>query len=188
MSAPRVIGLDPSLTGTGVAGLGWSETLGSVGNVEKDTIAKRHDRITGLAARVVELVGHADLVVIEAPAFDAKSTSGVDRAGLWWDIYRRLRSRDIPVVDITTGGLKVYATGVGGASKIRVVEQVARRLGDVWEDLGGDDNRADAVVLCAMGLDRLGAPVVSMPANHRRALNAVRWPDLPALAVAGEPS
>lgn len=181
MTGPQVRGVDPSMTGTGVAGLGWSEALGSDGNMHQDTADQRWSRITELAARVVELVGAADLVVIEAPAFDAKSTSSVDRAGLWWEIFRRLRGRDIPVVEVTAKGLKVYATGGGVATKQKVLEQVVRRLGDTWTDLGGDDNRADAVVLCAMGLDYLGHPAAKMPANHRRALDAVKWPELPAL-------
>lgn len=177
---PRVIGLDPSLTGTGVAGYGWSVAVGSKGNVTKDPYPDRYARIVDLAERVNTQIGRADLVVMEAPAFDAKSTSAHDRAGLWWEIYGRLTRRRVPIATVTTGGLKKYATGSGNAAKTRVVEQVARRFGHIWVDLGGDDNRADAAVLAAMGLDHYAAPVVSLPAAHRVALTAVAWPDLPS--------
>lgn len=172
----RVVGLDPSLTGTGIAGNGWSVAVGSVGNVTKDPYPLRWARISDLAARVIEQIGAPDLVVLEAPAFDAKSTSAHDRAGLWWKVYGRLLAHEIPVAIVTTGGLKRYATGKGVAKKTHIVEQVARRLGHIWEDLGGDDNQADAVVLCAMGYDAMGSPVAAMPATHRAALAAVDWP------------
>lgn len=172
----RVIGLDPSLTGTGIAGHGWSLAVASTGNVVKDAYPARWWRINDLAARVVEQVGMPDLVVIEAPSFDSKSTSAHDRAGLWWKLYGRLTGAGIPVATVTPSQLKKYALGKGVGSKAQVIEQVTRRLGHIWTDLAGDDNQADAVVLCAMGLDAVGAPVVTLPAANRAALTAVDWP------------
>lgn len=184
----RVIGLDPSLTGTGIAAAGWSVAVGSTGNVIADTYAARLARISGLADRVIDQIGQPDLVVLEAPAFDARSTSAHDRAGLWWKLYGRLIGRGIPVATVTTGGLKKYATGKGAAKKNLVVEQVTRRLGHIWDELGGDDNRADAIVLCAMGHDALGQPLAPMPATHRAALAAVAWPEIAAATAEQVPA
>lgn len=173
----RITGLDLSLTGTGIAGNGWSLALGSTGNVVKDPYPARWTRINDLTARIIEAVGAPDLVVMEGPSFNSVSTSDHDRAGLWWKVYGRLVGADIPVAIVTPSQLKKYALGKGSGRKQQVIEQVVRRFGHIWTDLGGDDNQTDAAVLCAMGYDALGSPLVPMPAAHRAALTAVTWPE-----------
>lgn len=172
----RIIGLDPSLTGTGIAGRGWSIAVGSTGNVTKDPYPARWWRINDLTARIAQEIGTPDLIVMEGPSFNSKSTSDHDRAGLWWKLYGRLTGAGIPVAVVTPSQLKKYALGKGVGKKQQVIEQVTRRLGHIWTDLGGDDNQADAIVLCAMGHDAMRDPLVPLPATHRAALIAVDWP------------
>ncbi len=66
-----------------------------------------------------------------------------------------------------------YATGKGNAGKADVVREVTRRFD--W--FTGGEDEADALVLAAMGADWLGYPIVPMPAVHRKALDAVQWPE-----------
>lgn len=173
---PRVIGIDPSLTATAVVStLGWCELVG-IDGVTKLPVWDRADAITALARQIVDLVDGADLVVIEQVAA-AKAYGGAsERAGLFWEIARLLRAREIPFVEVTPAHLKTYATGKGQCPKGAVIAAVTRR----WPqyETSGDDNLCDAVTLCALGADWLGAPLAKMPATHRAALDKVAWPEL----------
>jgi crossover junction endodeoxyribonuclease RuvC len=181
MTGPRVLGIDPSLTATGIASsAGWTEVVGSVG-VRTDGYPERHQRLRAVRAKVIQLLPQVpaviDLVVMEGPAYSRSSPSAFDRAALWWDLYSRLAGRHIPVAVVAPTSRAMYATGRGNAGKGAVVDAVARR----WPLYAteGNDNKADAVVLMAMGLDWLGHPLCPMPKPHRRALDKVAWPVVP---------
>lgn len=181
MTAPRVIGLDLSLTGSGIASSdGWCEVVG-----QKDVTTQPLDRrlaiIDDLAAQILNLVCAPDLVVIEQPAFSRAGAGSIERHALWWLVVRSLRGHELPVAEVTARGRMRYATGKGAATKSAVVDAAARR----WPsfETGGNDNLADAVVLCAMGRDWLGAPLSTLPQTHRAALAVVTWPDLLAVAA-----
>jgi len=112
---------------------------------------------------------------MEGPSYRSADPSVWDRAFLWWVIYSALHSeRGIPVAVAAPALRAMYATGKGNASKNAVVDAVARR----WPHIptGGDHNVCDAIVLMAMGCDRLGHPLTPVPATHRRALDRVAWP------------
>ncbi|MDP4501021.1 RuvC family protein [Nonomuraea turcica] len=176
-AAPRVYSLDVSLTATGIASsLGWCDTIGTTG-VTTLPLAERDQALCELADRITHLIPlTADLVLIEAPAYSRSSGGAHERAGLWWRIVHRLHNLDIPVVEVNPAHRGIYATGKSQPKKTEVVDAVARRW-STWET-GGDDNCADAVVLMAMGLDHLGAPLTPMPAKHRAALDRVAWPEV----------
>lgn len=182
MSTSHVIGLDLSLTGSGVASsAGWCEVVG-----QKDVTTQPLDRrlaiIDDLADRILTLVRSPQLVVIEQPAFSRAGAGSIERHALWWLIVRALRGRDVPVAEVTARGRMRYATGKGAATKSAVVDAVARRWSSF--ETGGNDNLADSVVLCAMGCDHLGSPLAAVPQTHRAALDAVKWPDLGLMGVA----
>jgi crossover junction endodeoxyribonuclease RuvC len=80
----------------------------------------------------------------------------------------------IPVVEVNSSSRMRYATSKGAASKGAIIDAVARRL--PMFETKGDENLADAAILCAMGRDHLGEPLAPMPATHRAALGAVKWP------------
>jgi crossover junction endodeoxyribonuclease RuvC len=120
----------------------------------------------------------AALVVIEQPAFSRQTGHMHDRSGLWWLVVNELHSYEFPVVEVTPGSLKKYATGSGTATKHAVVDATARRFPDI--DTAADDNRCDALWLAAMGYDHLGHPIVTVPAAHRAALAKVQWGDVAA--------
>lgn len=173
---PRVIGIDPSLTATGIASsLGWCLKVGQSG-ITTLGLDARLDAIDMLVEQIVEHVGRPELALIEQPAFSRAVGGAMERHALWWLLVRALRRREIPVAIVYARGRMRYATGKGAATKSAVVDAVARRL--PMFATGGDDNLADAAVLCAMGADRLGVPMVVMPATHRAALDAVEWPEL----------
>jgi Holliday junction resolvasome RuvABC endonuclease subunit len=170
-----VIGLDLSLTGSGVASSnGWCERVG-ITDVTTRSLGERIVAVDHIANQVLALVGRATLVCLEVPAFSRAGGGALERGALWWLVARSLRNREIPVAEIFNQHRMRYATGKGSASKGAIVDAVARR----WPqfETGGDDNLADAAVLAAMGADWLGHPLAPMPATHRRALDGVKWPD-----------
>jgi crossover junction endodeoxyribonuclease RuvC len=190
MTAPLpVVGLDLSLTGTGVATAGGCRTIVSSGRKDSPLPA-RHARLADLASQIVLAVAEASrqeigartqvLVVLEAPAYDSRTGHQHDRSGLWWLVVHQLLGNGDLVAEVTTGGLKKYATGKGNASKDAVLLAVARRFPNVEVT---DNNQADALVLRAMGCHRYGRPIVTVPAVHAAALEPVRWPAVDVLAV-----
>ncbi len=169
---PRVIGLDMSLTCTGVAGNGWTDTIKPINKV------RGHERLAVILDRVGDFVFHADLVVIEGPAYGAQR-AGIqkghhERAGLWWLVTHKLWSCHVPFAVADPTSVKRYATGKGNADKAAVIREVTRR----FEWFSGGEDEADALALAAMGADWLGHPIVDLPKTHRAALDAVRWPEV----------
>jgi crossover junction endodeoxyribonuclease RuvC len=174
---PRVIGIDLSLTSTGVAGGTWAETIGGGSLPRKGaTLQQKWTRIRRVRAHLLEHIDGSELVVIESPAYSKGADPGAhERAALWWLVVGRCLSREIPIAEVSTSTLKVYATGRGNAKKEDVVQEVQRRRPDLT--FRGND-QADAITLAAMGLDALGHPPVPMPQTHRRALDSVHWPEV----------
>jgi Holliday junction resolvasome RuvABC endonuclease subunit len=175
VTPPKVIGVDLSLTGTGIASnLGWCQLIGETG-ITTRPLDERIHAIDRLADQIITTVGRdCALVAIEIPAFSRSGAGNHERSALWWKVVRRLRLRDTPVAEIPIQARMRYATGRGAAHKGAVIDAVARRL--PMFDTRGDDNLADAAVLAAMAADHLGHPLAAMPATHRAALNAVHWP------------
>lgn len=174
----NVVGIDPSITATGLAASGGStRTMGRVG-ITKLPLDQRISALMQLRAEIVAwTMGRCPtLVVIEHPAFSRAGGGAVERHWLFLDIAAALLAQDIPVVEVGPGQRAQYATGKAGASKSAVVDAVARRFPEF--QTGGDNNLADAVVLAAMGADHLGQPLAAMPATHRAALAKVNWPNL----------
>ncbi|TFV90426.1 hypothetical protein [Blastococcus sp. CT_GayMR16] len=178
-----VVGLDLSLTATGIATPDGVQTVGSKGKAGA-TLLQRSVRLHDLAMDIGAAVdgvasrhrGQRVLVVVEGPAFDSRTGHQHDRSGLWWLVVDELcGSSFADVVEVTTGGVKKYATGKGNAGKDEVLAAVVRRYPDV--DVT-NNNEADALVLRAMGCDHLGQPLAVVPQSHRASLDKVAWPDI----------
>lgn len=171
--APRVAGIDVSLTGTAVATLGGTVRIPTTGR-RADPLTARHARLVGIARRVLTEVGTVDLAVIEGPAHRAGHMSGHhDGSGLWWLIVDGLLDRDIPVSVMPPACRAKYATGNGAARKAHVMDAVRRRYGAAV----ATDDEADALALRAAGLDWLGYPLATVPDSHRTALLGAAWPE-----------
>lgn len=169
-----VVGIDPSLTSTGVAMVQggqartWRVRSKGVARAPWDA---RFARIQDVASRVCATVPVGALVVMEAPSYGSASTSVHDRAGLWWEVYRRLVARGAAVVPVSPSQRMKYATGSGRADKDAVLAAVVRRYLDV--DVSGNDE-ADALVFAAIGARLVGAPLeASLPKAHLAALDKI---------------
>jgi crossover junction endodeoxyribonuclease RuvC len=166
---PAVIGLDLSLTCTGVAGNGWTRALKPPADL--DGMRRLH----WLREHIIDCCRPWDLVVIEGYAYArsngqaaAGELSGIIRYALW--------RRDIPFIIVQPSSVKKYATGNGNAAKDAMLGAAYKRL----PGFDGGNDEADAAWLRAMALDALGWPLVTMPAANRAALGKVDWPELVA--------
>lgn len=163
----KVVGLDLSITATGVA-----ERDGTAFTIKSTAVGDR--RLVEIRDVVGLVVGGCDLVAIEDLPTHAKA------AGITGMVHGAVRAAlimwGIPYVLITPATLKKYATGRGNADKTAMALAAYKRAGLEF----GDDNQVDAWWLRAAALDHLGAAPVQMPAAQRAALDVVTWPTLPA--------
>lgn len=177
---PRVVGLDLSLTRTGICLPDGSATL-----LRPKT--KGCERMVEIRNEVIWFTGHADLVfradprpprcdivAIEGFAY-GRPNKAHDIGGIGWIIRVALHEAGIKYVEIPPTVLKRYATGKGNAGKPDMLAAAIRRL----DYLGSDDNEADAMWLHALAMDAYGDPVVTMPQAQRdAAVKALSWPRL----------
>ena len=160
----RIIGIDPSLTATGIATIDTNhpdhirihtETIHSTktGN----TITHRLTRFGTVADTLLDTMPtNLDLAIIEGPAYAAHGAGTWDRAGMWWNIARILHRLDIPTIEVPPATRCRYATGKGNAAKDVVMISAVRRYpaADIT-----DNNQADAVILAAIGARLAGHPI-----------------------------
>ncbi len=159
-----VVGLDLSLTGTGVAAIDMATAALStavhsspppaVGNLAGHAARHRH-----LADGIVAQVVAADpaLAVIEGLQFSVKMRdSSLTRRGfLWWAVIEGLCDAGVPVMEVTPQQIKQFATGRGNASKAEMVAAYAKAWPDA--DLGRNvEDRADAAHAAALGAAWIG--------------------------------
>jgi Holliday junction resolvasome RuvABC endonuclease subunit len=168
----RVIGIDPSLTATGIA---YADGSTSTVTYEKTTTGDQR------LAVIYELVQDATAVPFRAVSVDLAVVEdlpthahGAGKTGMAQGVVRlALISLSVPYILVTAATLKKLATGKGTASKSEMRMQLYKRFGlDI-----ADDNQVDAWWLRAMGCAHYGDPVIDLPKTHLAALAAVKgWP------------
>jgi crossover junction endodeoxyribonuclease RuvC len=166
----RVVGLDLSLTSTGIALIANSGAR--LHRIQPGNLTG-HERMQRILTDTRIWTEGCELIVIEGPSFGSPGRQH-EMGGLWWLITRALWRRSRPYAVVEPSKLKRYATGKGNASKDEVLSAVVRRY--PMADVNGNDV-ADALVLAAMGADHLGIPLAPVPQAHRAALTGIRWPD-----------
>lgn len=173
---PLVIGLDLSLTSSGIAGEGWTDHI--------RTKTRGDFRLNYLAGQIGDFIKQADLVVMEGPSYGHAALAGhEDMAGLRCLVRVFCHRRRIPYAVIAPSSLKLYATGYGKAAKGEIRSAVADRYGIHTEGSARYDE-ADAYVAMAAGMDWLGYRLADVPDRCAAALDKVTWPEqVPAVAA-----
>lgn len=163
----RIVGIDLSLTGTGLAAIenGVPEThvVNSKGSTD-DQLRERFNRQSTISSEVLDFTlgsshqfgvfeDRADLVVIES-LFNSATVAGalIDRAGLWWRIVGSLLAWDVAVVHATPGQGKKFITGDGNADK-GAMAMYASKVWPGWEPSTrkNANDEADALALASIG-------------------------------------
>lgn len=166
-----VLGLDLSLTSTGVATSSWTRAIKTKASM------RGYARLRYIRGAILDTVIEAGptLVVVEGPSFGSVGKGQHERGGLWWMITEVIDDAGIAIAVAPPANIKKYATGYGGGPKSEkdmVLMAAARRF--PWFSGGNDE--ADALWACAMGYAWLQAPLVEMPAVNCTALDGVAWP------------
>lgn len=158
-TAPVVVGLDLSLTATGVATI-YQDGLGDADTVASKTMGGllygRTVRLNSLEVKIHQAVPMNAIVAIETPAHNQTSGHHHDRSGLWWLVVSGLIGSGHTVYEVATTQVKKYATGKGNASKMEVMAAAIKRYPQF--DIA-NDNEADAVILAAFLRRALGHPI-----------------------------
>jgi len=173
MTAPTIIGIDLSLTGTGIADSYGEKTL-------------RTNAADPMEARLILIRNHIaaldgvrytigiDQTVVVLEDFVTRSPAA-STLGMVHGIVRvALVEAGIPFVLVAPATLKKYVTGKGTAKKPDMRMAVYQRFG---VDLS-DDNQVDAYGLRAMALDAYGTPMAAMPVAQRECLDKIVWPTI----------
>lgn len=162
----RVLGLDLSITATGVAP--WNGDPYTIGGP-----AVHGDRRLIRIAQVV----HREAVTVDWAVIEDLPTHayGSGITGMVHGVVRTvLLQTDIAYALVPPAVLKKYATGRGNATKADMRMALYQRTGlDIR-----DDNQVDAWWLRCMGLDHLGHPPITVPKTQRAALDTVTWPEV----------
>lgn len=180
-----VLGIDPSLTATGVA---WPDGTTEVikwphRSVQRldavyQWVYEDSDLAESVFVRFYDAI-HADqlLVVIEGYSMgSARQQSHAHGLGELGGVLRlALHHCGIRFVDVPPACVKKYATGKGNANKDLVRDAARDRLG---LPAGVTSDECDAAWLRQIGLALVGDPsVIEVPQLHRSALDKVSLPD-----------
>jgi Holliday junction resolvasome RuvABC endonuclease subunit len=197
---PRVIGLDLSLTSTGVSD---GQSVHAIQTTPDECLEARLDRLVrGVVSFALSPTQwtddfpqgrNADLAVIEAPAWSKASQTGHEElSALRVMVRHRLWRLGVPYALVPPTTLKLYTTGYGKATKQQMVAAIDTRHGTNLAGHLVKDGRydmADAYALAAMGYDHAGHPLLpkgqtaedvdlALCLPHRASLDAVEWPEL----------
>jgi hypothetical protein len=181
----RVIGLDLSLTSTGIATRQGAYSL----KTPSDKI-KGMERLQFIRTAVWEAINQESfdpppddspfavqipvMAVVEGYSYGSKGNAIFNIGELGGIVRLLLWENGIPYAVVPPQTLKIFATGNGGSKKDKMIIETVKRLPD-WEVDNNDE--VDALWLYAMGHHALGSPIVDLPASHLRALDKVEWPD-----------
>ncbi|AXQ62294.1 RuvC-like Holliday junction resolvase [Gordonia phage TillyBobJoe] len=187
-----VIGLDLSLTSTGIATLTYDPTNGDhtvqlqtiTSSPTGKTLADREARLTRLRQTIVGACRGADLVCVEGPSFGSNNSGTWDRGGLWWLVVTGLARLDVPFVEVPPATVKKFACDKGNGGKADVAAGITR----LWpNEYPHGDDQMDALTLASIALvlsvPRVTADTVGMPfrvlERHRQAIAKVVLPESP---------
>lgn len=167
-----IIGLDLSVSSTGIADASGTRTAGY--SVKKDAHwSERAIRLQKLGVIIDRALKGADLAVIEAPAY-GQSNAGHTLGELHGVVKVILIQRGIPAAFPTSQQLKQFACDHGNAPKDAVLA-AAIRDGSPARNF----DEADAWWLRRMGVYRYRADLYqALPQYRRRVLDRIVWPRL----------
>ena len=175
MSSSLVVGVDSSLTATGLCELSddLEVVLSTVGTKAGPGARHKLGRMRYLADDIAQRCVLSNVVMFEGPSFASKGSATRDLAGLWWLVLDRLDELKVTVGVVPPSVLKKWTTGKGTASKFQVGQHIAKR----WphEPPLNSDNEGDALALASMGLQRLGLLPWTPTKVQTAQLGEVEW-------------
>lgn len=148
-----VIGLDPSLTGTGLIVLRADGELAAQALISTPAQDGNLNRYYRIVTQVMDQIAehHPAKLCIEGLAMGAKGAAVLDLAGLHWVLRWELATQHprLKVITVPPSSLKKWTTGKGTANKVAMALAVFKR----WGLELGNDNLVDAYALAQYGRD-----------------------------------
>lgn len=167
----RTLGIDPSLTSTGLSHLGKTELIitklngpARLSYISKAIVAKIKD----CAIECVAIEGYS-FASRNSQAHSIGELGGVIRLGIW--------ELNIPVIEIPPTSRAKFATGKGNASKGEVISAISARTGIIFAGGGGNDE-CDAWVIEEMLRTKIGLPSFDWPKTSIESLDKIDWSPL----------
>lgn len=161
-----VMGIDPSLTATGVAhASGGTDVISWPGRG-----IDRLDTAYQWAAGAGQILGDEQLLVVVEGYAHGRANQAHQLGELGGAIRLGLKHAGVEVLDVPPAVVKKYATGKGNANKDLVRDAARDRLGPLAPGISSDE--CDALWLRQIGLRLTGhVDAVEVPATHRAALD-----------------
>lgn len=163
---PLILGIDSSLTGTGLCRIEIDDVDHSRYAIEVHTVRtagpktktrrEYSRRITHVVKTVAAAMEGVDVIMMEELAYGAKGATAFVLPWLWGRIIDEAEQRDIPLAFSNIQQLKKYATGSGASDKTQVMARMIRAFPSVNIT---NDNESDAMVLALMGARGWGYPL-----------------------------
>lgn len=167
---PHVVGLDLSMTSTGVATIRldyMTEATLIETRAIKSSPAPIAERTANVRARrlgdivrsirvdVVRVL--PEIAVVESPVPNRKmKTAGLlERGAIYWGTLDMLDAMGVEIVEVAPRERALYATGDGAADKMSVAASIVTEHGREFPT----DDEADAFVLAMIGARLLGKPL-----------------------------
>lgn len=168
-----IIGLDLSLTATGIA---WcNDDDHATTTLRPPSKMRGGERLHWIIGQIARRgLFEADMVLVEElPTYGQHGNTATKMAELHGVVkYEMFRQCGRTPTMVIASQLKTLATGAGNSKKVAVLIAARERL----RYQGDDDNQADALWLLQLGLHHVGHPAaVKLPASHMRALDKVAW-------------
>ena len=176
---PYVVGLDLSLTSTGIAIIRPDADIQTFAVESKgknsDTLYETAERLALLVQQITNRIPYGAIVGVEGPSHGNTTGKHHDRSGLWWlVVYELIYLRNIRVVEISPNTIKKYVTGKGNASKLEVAIAMARRFPEVEAN---SDDETDALAIAAIIRRKLGLPLeATLPKVNASAIDNIQIP------------
>jgi Holliday junction resolvasome RuvABC endonuclease subunit len=168
----RITGLDYSLTALGAvsidtaSGRTWATTV-------KPGTRVGGERLEYLAREMTRYLIDCDLVIVEAPSFNSKSSSRDAILGMHGVLNHTIFRRRVPYATVPPASLKMYVTGHGNAEK----QDIERELRLTFPGLNlADDNQWDALGLATMGAAWKNLALDGARTRWTYELDKVNWP------------
>jgi Holliday junction resolvasome RuvABC endonuclease subunit len=165
---PRILGLDLSITATGVClPTGTTVTIKTRTSDKDLRLVVIRDYLRMVIRDAV--IDYAVIEDLPTHAYGAGITGMVHGT-----VRAELMNLGIPYALVTPATLKKYATGRGNANKSAMILSAWQRARVEFRD----DNQCDAFWLWQAGMDHFNAIDVAavMPKANRTALSVVEWP------------
>jgi Holliday junction resolvasome RuvABC endonuclease subunit len=169
------VGLDPSLTCTGVAVNNDGEIITRrvrTPNIGTSLIAKRQRLRRAIEGTLTAVPARVDVTLIEIPTSTKQFGAHGERMAFFWWLVDQMFARG-PVVAVSPSSRAKLATGNGRSSKDDVVTAIRAAFPDAVIQ---DDNVADAAALMWAGSRWAGIPSPDYLPEQEEAFSRLDWP------------